>query len=474
MTEEGFNPKNIEIQQGTTIIFKNMGSQEHWPASNIHPDHTVYPGSDIKKCGTNEANAIFDSCGGIKPGEEYSFKFDNVGRWRFHDHILPELSGEIKVFGGNNDQGDGKNNINSPDKNFWQKARDIFFNKLVTKIYNLVPRTTIAKKVAPREIDEAMDSVKIFDIVYDHKKLALMIELAGEKRVLAKLSKEAGQGVLQDCHQQTHQVGVVSYRLYGNESLKRGDTTCLSGFYHGVMGELISKWKGENLAQNISELCGSFENKYDKFECLHGAGHGVLAYEDYDLPIALEACDGISDEWQKGSCHSGIFHENVAVAAGLGVVPGHETKWVNENNPYFPCNSSVLKKDPVKEFQCYQVQTGLMLKFANHDFSKVSKLCAKAPERNRASCFRSFGRDVGGSSLRDSNRIIELCDYVPRKNGYYVNCIEGALTSSIIRDFRGTESGLIQEGRKLCSLITEKEAKASCEGIVVQKERESY
>ena len=70
---------------------------EHWPASALHPTHTVYPGSDIQKCGTSEGDKIFDSCTGLNKGESFSFTFNEKGDWRYHDHLNPNLNGVITV-----------------------------------------------------------------------------------------------------------------------------------------------------------------------------------------------------------------------------------------------------------------------------------------------------------------------------------------------------------------------------------------
>jgi len=97
MFDDKYVPMEVTIKQGETITFINKGKNDHWPASNIHPTHTIYPGSDIRKCGTIEEKNIFDACSGIKPGASYSFKFDQIGSWRFHDHLYPELHGTIIV-----------------------------------------------------------------------------------------------------------------------------------------------------------------------------------------------------------------------------------------------------------------------------------------------------------------------------------------------------------------------------------------
>jgi plastocyanin len=97
-TRDGFSPKSITIDRGQTVIFTN-GSEERsvWPASAMHPTHTVYPGSGIEKCGTDEASEIFDACKAIAPGRAYSFTFNEIGTWNYHDHLNPRSTGTIVV-----------------------------------------------------------------------------------------------------------------------------------------------------------------------------------------------------------------------------------------------------------------------------------------------------------------------------------------------------------------------------------------
>ncbi|MEK6828953.1 MAG: plastocyanin/azurin family copper-binding protein [Nanoarchaeota archaeon] len=97
MTSNGFSPSTLTISVGDTVTFVNKGSDEHWPASAMHPTHTVYPGSNIEKCGTSEESTIFDACKGISPGESYKFTFYEKGTWGYHDHINAGLFGKIIV-----------------------------------------------------------------------------------------------------------------------------------------------------------------------------------------------------------------------------------------------------------------------------------------------------------------------------------------------------------------------------------------
>ncbi len=83
--DDGFSPAVVEVSVGSIVTFVNDSSRDFWPASDLHPTHKSYPGSSIGKCGTEEADSIFDACGGIAPGGSYSFTFDEVGEWNYHD-----------------------------------------------------------------------------------------------------------------------------------------------------------------------------------------------------------------------------------------------------------------------------------------------------------------------------------------------------------------------------------------------------
>lgn len=83
MTDDGFSPSTVNIKQGETVVFKNNGIRDHWPASAIHPTHQVYPEFDPKRP--------------IVPGNYWSFTFDKKGIWRYHDHLNPTFFGTINV-----------------------------------------------------------------------------------------------------------------------------------------------------------------------------------------------------------------------------------------------------------------------------------------------------------------------------------------------------------------------------------------
>jgi plastocyanin len=83
LTPSGYEPSDFSIKKGTTVTFKNTTGKPHWPASNLHPTHEIY--------------SEFDPQRPLAPDEAWSFTFNKVGTWNFHDHIRSYYSGKIYV-----------------------------------------------------------------------------------------------------------------------------------------------------------------------------------------------------------------------------------------------------------------------------------------------------------------------------------------------------------------------------------------
>lgn len=92
-TDAGFSPKKLEISEGDTVIFVNNSKRDMWVASNIHPTHTIYPEQSSSDC----LGSTFDACGGTPTNESWSFTFNKVGSWQYHDHMRASRTGVIEV-----------------------------------------------------------------------------------------------------------------------------------------------------------------------------------------------------------------------------------------------------------------------------------------------------------------------------------------------------------------------------------------
>lgn len=77
------------MRKGTKVLFLNESEQQRpmYVASDDHPTHERYPGFD-----TATVNQKFPA-----PNESFSFVFDRIGTWPYHDHNFPSARGIIIV-----------------------------------------------------------------------------------------------------------------------------------------------------------------------------------------------------------------------------------------------------------------------------------------------------------------------------------------------------------------------------------------
>ncbi len=89
--DAGFVPSVVKIAKGKTVMFINDGTASMWPASAKHPTHNEYP----TKGGCT--GSTLDACKALAHGESWSFQFDQVGSWNYHNHLNPSQTGTIIV-----------------------------------------------------------------------------------------------------------------------------------------------------------------------------------------------------------------------------------------------------------------------------------------------------------------------------------------------------------------------------------------
>jgi len=83
ITDDGFVPETLCVRRGASIHFRNETKERRWPASNLHPTHTVYSEFDPKQA--------------LASGVSWEFVFERPGIWEFHDHLSPFMTGTILV-----------------------------------------------------------------------------------------------------------------------------------------------------------------------------------------------------------------------------------------------------------------------------------------------------------------------------------------------------------------------------------------
>ena len=82
-SNSGFDPVEITVKVGETVTWKNDSDKAMSVASDSHPVHEKYPG--------------FDQLNSVNRGGEYSFIFNRIGVWGYHNHLSPADSGQVTV-----------------------------------------------------------------------------------------------------------------------------------------------------------------------------------------------------------------------------------------------------------------------------------------------------------------------------------------------------------------------------------------
>jgi len=90
-----YSPASVTIKQGGTVTFTSSVSTM-WVASGPHPTHTKYDDTarDVHCVAGYSGAAPFDQC---IAGTTYTFTFNKVGTWPFHDHANATAFGSVTV-----------------------------------------------------------------------------------------------------------------------------------------------------------------------------------------------------------------------------------------------------------------------------------------------------------------------------------------------------------------------------------------
>jgi tetratricopeptide (TPR) repeat protein len=285
---------------------------------------------------------------------------------------------------------------------------------------------------------------------FDKKTIRKVIEQYGPEETLPHFKRLLPNGL--DCHQIAHSIGRVMYEVYDTEAFGLCTLDCHSGCYHGAIEAYFRDHGTTNLVKDVEKLCDSGLSYFVYHQCLHGIGHGLTAWAEYEILDALEACDQLPNG--KESCYSGVFMENIV--RGLSHEESSNTNYLNEN-PHFPCTVVNIRYRSA----CYFYQSSRMLQLWGGDFEKVGKACAEASEPYQRNCFLSMGRDVGGVYRGDTAEAIVACS-TGAKGQHRDDCLAGA-----VQDFFW-EPGAQDVALKFCQLV-ESANKNTCYDVIISR-----
>ena len=330
LTENGFSPKEINIHKGDTVIFTSTTERDFWPASDLHPTHTIYP--------------EFDPREPVPSSKSWTFKFDKVGSWKFHDHLFPSQRGVINVV-------DGKSSNSKVDC-----------------------KTVSGKEQCwEAQIKETLDKQGLnsaFDL------------LANLYSIEPDFASE--------CHSYVHILGTTAYEIFSkhqNLEISSKSSYCGFGFYHGFMEALLQKGGNIEDARKFCAYIGDkLKNETSDAEgaCYHGIGHGAVDGSDPRfwgdpqgmIAPSLKMCEQVAgnDRGLHGKlyrCVSGAYN---AIEI-LSMDPKYKITQISQN-PFYLCPNQPFE---YKE-ACYTNMLPALLRFTGQDFTKSAKIIEQIKE----------------------------------------------------------------------------------------------
>ncbi len=210
-----------------------------------------------------------------------------------------------------------------------------------------------------------------------------------------------------DCHRIAHTIGAaVLAREEGDVSvaLAEGDSTCWSGFYHGLLERALAPARSTGeLGRLIRDLCdprGKEWPAFTHYQCLHGIGHGLMLRTGYQRDVSLDLCTRLPDAWSQQSCDGGVFMEGFSPSLGDKPPPWDPAK------PLEPCPSVVEKH----KLYCYLQVADNLVRGTNYDWEKVAAACETEQVKEwRNYCFQSVGRQASGNNYGRPSAVAALC-----------------------------------------------------------------
>ena len=433
VTDKGFEPRSVEIQSGDTIVFENVGDEAHWPASDDHPTHEEYPAFDPKKP--------------VQPNTQWSFTFDRAGKWEYHDHMNPYLTGEIVV----RDAGD-----QGWYGGFLSSVRAFFTNAYETAVSALVGEqedSASAHEHSKKHTNEQPNAEELTKEEYEKVKNEYVALVRDEdpRVALERLRDEieTNDALLRSCHPLVHDIGHAAYEKYGDvgEAMKYQDEVCNSGYLHGIIESHFED--SENPLATMKTMCDRYpEGSYVSWQCYHGLGHGVMFYTANDLPRSLEMCDALESDFDRRNCANGVFMENFNADQKL-----HLSKFLKESDPFYPC----MEQPERHKANCYLYAPTYFLSLNEGEYAAALEWCEGAEAGFKSQCAYGVGTQAMKENLNDPKSVESTC-----MNGdpeQTAPCIEGMVGLYI------NHYGSLEPARELCTRL-EPASRRTCYGSV--------
>lgn len=433
LRENGFYPPVLTVAPGDTVTFTTTRGQQFWPASNLHPTHTLYP--------------EFDPREPVAPDASWSFTFKKAGTWEYHDHLAPIYRGAVEVGEEKGEEAKeasvhcGRGNNKEKRIRCWQKSIDAVVGQ-----QGLAAGFTMVR------------------------------ELYGSDPEFARV-----------CHDIMHRVGEAAYKRFANKdtmTLTPDTAFCSYGFYHGFIETLVAEGGNPDAMRSFC-LFVDKQLKADLpdalYQCLHGLAHGAVLGEEDKFPGDEQAmiaagkklCLRVSSTPEElFRCGTGVFDP-----ISISYFTHQHDLAMNPEDPFWLCR---LQKEDAFRSSCYVSMDPALMWLLDLDFKKAVAYIEAIPEDAYAvlavrslplpaSFIRIFAPEETAARVERwyQKESIPLCQSLGKR--LHLPCIEG-IASALV--FHEGDEDKYKDGFLYCNnnALTEEERRA-CFGSLFSKLR---
>lgn len=388
LREYGFYPEEITVKKGETVTFLTRRELPFWPASDPHPIHDTYPEFDSKKA--------------IMPGETWSFTFDKVGSWGFHDHLAAYYSTDAGVV---HVVEDGQAVLSETFLPSYEKKVDCNDNENSNCWIGNLKATLLEEGV-----------VSAFNLLSEYY--------------------DKNPEFVNNCNAITHYLGGFAYRVYKDNKkdiVVPEAVFCNAGFFHGFMEVWFHNYpkieEATNFCKYVDDKLGE-EKVHATYACYHGLGHG--AYHSYlisdwtlfsqQLEPTIEICEKSRD---LGSCLDGMFN-----AVQMDYYLSRYRDLDEKEDPLQYCES--LEK---YKWECYDGMASIYLWSGEGELSDVKKVIDRIEEDDLATAALQTLVQIysfKNTSSNDHQEIVGFC-----------HNLRDSLTRPCLRAYA---TGLVEQG----------------------------
>lgn len=223
-----------------------------------------------------------------------------------------------------------------------------------------------------------------------------------------EIANKSGMPYTGEGHLAVHEIGFVAYKKFGVNAILHCKDYYLYACYHGAIIEAATD-QGTDQIKKMTDVCKTFAPRF--FQCVHAAGHAILAMWNYDLPQALLTCDGLYEQETQfpdtlTSCHNGAFMENLFGVhdATAGKTP--KRLWLENDDPFYPCSAFGEKYQK----GCWLNQGARIYQMQKGDFVKSAEICNSAETKNYQDwCFDNLARQIHPLTESSIDKVWSLC-----------------------------------------------------------------